>query len=281
MPIDLSIPFKTLLTLPAFFLVTIMTNQLLGDVTTIVDDNLLWQTRTYELACEELADFGVDPIAQDNVAGITRSGTGSLGTSFVYGVNNRDTLAEINNADLIAAAGPMLSGYYHDTNATLDVETPVSQGGTTSANWGIDSSGSGNNNSIGGIESRNAAVFSFKQQVTAFSVDLLDFEASTGQEGLLVLARGGTVIHTEDIAFGDTGNGETHNFGILTSVSDAFDQVMFVLGDFSDTSPDNGYGGSEFWATSNVKMGFASVPEPTATTGLLFLLGFLGLRRSR
>jgi hypothetical protein len=245
-----------------------------GDIVTIVDNNLNWQSFTSELADEEAFDFGLAPTGQNDVANINRIGTGNQGTSFAYEILNRDTLTEINNTDLIASAGGTLNGFFLDVNATLDVETPASQGGATSTGWGVDSSGTGNNTSVGGIASRNAVVFNFGSEISAFSADLIDFESSNGQEGLLVLSLAGNVIHTEDISFADSGNGSIHNFGILATDGQMFDAVMFVLGDDNDSNPSNGYGGAEQWSASNFKVGFAAaVPEPNS----MLLIGLCGI----
>jgi hypothetical protein len=253
-----------------------------ADLITIIDDVSAWESQTSEAAWDTPGgEFGGNPATANNIASITRNGTSSLGTSFSYTVENRDTLAVVDNTALVTGAGGLLSNLYHDTNATLDVEDPVNQDGAlANNNWGVDSSGTGNNNSSGGIASRNAAVFTFGSATTAFNVDLLDFESSAGQEGLLVLSLAGNIIFTEVISFADTGNATVHNFGIIATAGSSFDTAVFVLGDDNDPDTSNGYGGSEFWATGNAVVGVA-VPEPVSTSILAILGTGLLLRRRR
>lgn len=254
-----------------------------GDVMTYVDSLATFLSATTEVARESAGDFGADPTTADNIASITRSGIGSLGGAFSYTVQNRDTLAVTTNSALIAAAAGSIAALYLDTDATLDVENPLTQG-VSLGEWGTDSSGTGNNTSVGGIASRNAAVITLGTAVTALNFDLVDFEASTGQEALLVLGLGGSIIHSESFAFADTGNDTVHNFGITSTPSMAFDTAVFVLGDDNDTDLSNGYGGAEFWGIGNAIVGTASVaavPEPSSFVLLTAVAGAVCFRRRR
>lgn len=241
-----------------------------ADIITFTNDQTGWLSNVGSYESELAADFGPAPLVADNLSSVSRSGT-----LFSYTIENRDTLADINNANLISRAGGTVAGLYHDTDATLSIENPISQGTASTGNWGVDSRGTGNNNSVSGLASRNAAVFRFGSDISAFNLNLIDFEASLGQEGLLVLADNGLITHTQDLDFND-GDGVVTNFGIIAGSGKLFDQAIFVLGDDNDSDLSDGYGGREFFATGDAIVGLASstaaVPEPSQ----LALIGLLG-----
>jgi hypothetical protein len=248
-----------------------------ADITKFINDQDGFNAMVVISESEEEGDFGADPTAAV-VASLTRTGS-----QFSYTVENRDTLAVPSNMDLLNAADGKISDLYFDTNALLEIEAIAEQDAATTGNFGVDSrgggAGSGNSNSSGGIASRNAAVFSFGGPISAFNINLLDFEASLGQEGLLVLGNDGDIVHSEDLNFND-GNGEVTNFGITGSNSWKFDQAIFILGDDNDSDTSNGYGGTEFWATADAIIG-SVVPEPNsaALAGIAGML--LGLTRRK
>lgn len=253
-----------------------------GAFTYSIDDAAAWQATVPEVVTFPAPNAPLDNIASDSQSAATSDGT------LTYTIFNRDTSLAVDNAELLSQAGSslgtatgLIADLFHDTNGTLDTETTVEQDGASLTVPGYDNTNTtGKNTTGGGKSSRNAAYFTFSQPIVGFNVDLLDFETTTDQEGLLVFGLSGDIIDSQDFTFPfDDGDGIVHNVGITSSGGMVFDSVMFVLGDDADANLSDGYGASQNWAAANI---VAAVPEPSSFMfiGLLTVVG-VGIRKYR
>lgn len=214
--------------------------------------------------------FAPDASAAGGLGSVSRSGS-AAGQPFAFTVYDFNFTTSASPPGTLVPGAP---GGDVGSVSTLDVETPVRQGGATGVgSFGYDSS-------TGGVTSRNALLVDFTTTpgglgVAHFALDLVDFEASAaGTPGSLRLYDAGVLVfsHTFSYPGGGTGNDETHFLGVVAlGAPSCFDQVVLVVGD----DDPGGSGNGETWAADRLRFGTTINPEPG--TWALFGIGAAAL----